>query len=89
MELSQVLNLVYIVFDWLKSIIRMIIDQTILKFKPQLADSYSTTVSLLIAITAVYLILAFISSTKKILGIILALGWVLLIVSIALSAVGI
>jgi hypothetical protein len=89
MEISQIINLFYLAFDGLKSIMRTIIDQTIFRYRPEVADSFSTTISLLITITAIYLILIFISSAKKVLGIILALGWGLLVVSIVLSAIGI
>ncbi|MGQ9758963.1 MAG: hypothetical protein ACUVQ5_00090 [Candidatus Methanomethylicaceae archaeon] len=89
MELSAVLNVVYFFFDLIKSFISFIVEQTILRGRPDLANSFSSAITVLITITAVYILLVFVTAAKKILGIILILGWALLIISLALAAFGV
>lgn len=87
MDAAEILNLFYLAFDGLKSIISTLLFQTLLKNRPDIADSFATTISLLITLTAIYIILVFISSAKKVVGIILALGWVFLLLSIGVALI--
>lgn len=88
MDLSAALNVVYFFYDLLRSFISFIVEQTILKGRPQLAESFSSAITVLITITAIYILLVFVTVAKKILGIILVLGWILLIISLALATIG-
>ncbi len=87
MDAAEILNLFYLAFDGLKSIISSLLFQTLLRDRPDIADSFATTISLLVSLTAIYIILVFISSAKKVVGIILALGWVLLLLSIGIALI--
>ncbi len=87
MDFGWVINIFGIVFDWIKSVIAMLLNMTLFKVNPGVVDGYASTITLLVSFTAIYIILVFVSSAKKILGIILTLGWVLLIVSIFLTAI--
>lgn len=88
MDISDVLNIVYYMFNALKNFLTFIIEQTILKNRPQLAESYSSALTILITLTALYLILVFISAAKKAIGIIILIGWALIILSMALKLIG-
>lgn len=87
MDFGWVINIFGIVFDWIKSVIAMLLNMTLFKVNPGVVDGYASTITLLVSFTAIYIILVFVSSAKKILGIILTLGWVLLIASIFLTAI--
>lgn len=86
MDFGWIINIFGIVFEWIKSAIAMLLNMTLYQVNPDIVDGYASTITLLISFTAIYIILVFVSSAKKILGIILALGWVLLIVSVFLTA---
>ncbi|MCX8204826.1 MAG: hypothetical protein N3H31_04165 [Candidatus Nezhaarchaeota archaeon] len=58
---------------------------TLFKAKPELASQFSGPLSLLISLTVLYLLLTLVTAAKKVIGTILAIGWVLLIVAIALA----
>ena len=86
MEFGWIINLLGIAFNWLRSMIETLLNMTLFKVNPGLVDSFASTIALLITLTTIYIILVFVSSAKKILGIVLVLGWGLLIVSLILSA---
>jgi len=86
MEFGWVINLFGIAFDYIKNAITMLLNMTLFKVNPDLVDTFSSTITLLVTFTAIYIILVFVTSAKKILGIILLLGWVLLIASMFLTA---
>jgi len=86
MDFGWVINLFGIAFDYIKNAITMLLNMTLFKVNPDLVDTFSSTITLLVTFTAIYIILVFVPSAKKILGIILLLGWVLLIASMFLTA---
>lgn len=71
-------------YSWLVNLITGILEQTILKDNPDLARDYGSAITLLISLTAVYLIAVLISAFRKILGVLIAIGWVVLILAIIL-----
>lgn len=73
-------------YDLLRSFIGNILANTLFKAAPQTADIYSDALSLLISLTALYLLLEFVTIGKRIIKTILILGWVLLLIAIGLSA---
>ncbi|MEM3365682.1 MAG: hypothetical protein QXM93_04615 [Candidatus Methanomethyliaceae archaeon] len=89
MELSGVFNVVYFFFDLLRSFISFIVENTILRGRPDLANSFSSAITLLITVTAVYILLVFVTAAKKAIGIVLLIGWGLLILSLILAGFGV
>ncbi len=89
MELSQLFNVIYYLFDLVRSFIQYIIEQTILKGRPDLANSFSSAITIMITLTTVYILLVFITATRKAIGIIITIGWILLIISMLLAIIGI
>jgi len=82
---EQIINFLYAIYYFLRDFISFILQNTIFKNYPQYAATYGDAITFLISITAVYLILELISSAKKIIKIILVLGWALLFITIGLS----
>lgn len=88
MELSSALNVVYFFFDLLRSFISFIVENTILRGRPDLANSFSSAITVLITVTAIYILLVFVTAAKKAIGIVLMIGWGLLILSLILAGFG-
>ena len=76
------------VLNFLQNLIMGMLKETIFKSNPDLAVQFSGAISTLTFLTAVYLILVFASSLKKILGYLIAIGWILLILAIVLTLFG-
>ncbi|MGC8936446.1 MAG: hypothetical protein ACP5KV_03670 [Candidatus Methanomethylicaceae archaeon] len=89
MELSSALNVIYFFFDLLRSFISFIVENTILRGRPDLANSFSSAITVLITVTAIYILLVFVTAAKKAIGIVLLLGWGLLILSLILAGFGV
>jgi hypothetical protein len=60
---------------------------SIFKADPQLAQEYAQLIGFLIPMTAIYILLVFVSALKKIIGYALAAGWGFLILMMILSKV--
>ncbi|MDI9643876.1 MAG: hypothetical protein QFX35_01505 [Candidatus Verstraetearchaeota archaeon] len=86
MEFGWIINLLGLAFNGLKWVIESILSMTLLKANPDLVEGFSNTIALLVSLTAIYIMLVVVSMGKKILGIIILLGWVLLLVSMVISA---
>jgi len=91
-EAAEIIKLVVegllLIYNWLVYIIRYILEATIFKENPDLAQKYADAIGMLSSITAIYLILLLFETAKKILKVVLALGWGLLILALILGAAG-
>ena len=91
-EAAEIVKLVVegllLIYNWLVYIIRYILEATIFKENPDLAQKYADAIGMLSSITAIYLILLLFETAKKILKVVLALGWGLLILALILGATG-
>jgi len=70
------------VYNWLVEFLRNLFLSTVFRDRPDLADKFSSALTILISLTAIYLLLVFVSAIKRIIGILLLIGWVLLIIAI-------
>jgi len=86
--IEDLLNFIYLLYDALRKGIQVILEATIIKASPILAEKYADAISLLITITSIWLLLEFSTGVKKIVRAIVILGWVLLMVSILISILG-
>jgi hypothetical protein len=87
MDYGWIVNLFGLAFNWLRSMIETLLNITLFKLNPELVNDFASTIALLITLTTIYIILVLISSSKKIIGIVLALGWGLLALSLIISAI--
>jgi len=69
----------------LQNIIKTLLEETLFKQQPELAEQYSGAFSILILLTTLYLLLVFASSLRRVVGYILLFGWGLLVLSLILS----
>jgi len=82
--LEKAANFLYIIYDYIRRAIVFLLEKTLFKGNPKLADFYGDVASFLASLTAVYLLLLLVSSAKKIIGVVLLLGWALFGVAILL-----
>ncbi|HEW93864.1 MAG TPA: hypothetical protein ENF47_04085 [Thermoprotei archaeon] len=85
---EQIVNFLYTIYYFLRDAIIFILQTTVFKEYPDYAFTYGDAITFLVSITAVYLILEFITAAKKFIKVILILGWFLLFVTIAISLAG-
>lgn len=84
----EVTHWVYEAYNFLVQVIAHILQITIFQQDPSIATQYASLLSWLIPITAVYIILVFASSLKKILGYALIAGWGFILLMLILAKVG-
>ena len=83
---EQAVNFVYTIYNGLTKALSFLLEQTVFKEYPGLAEFYGQIASFLIAITAVYLILLLVTAAKKVIGLVLILGWALFVVTLVIRA---
>lgn len=74
-------------YNWLVEVIRNLLMSTVFRERPDLADKFSSALTLLISLTALYILITFIAAIRKIIGILLLIGWVALIIALVLALV--
>jgi hypothetical protein len=82
---QEILNFIAQAYNWLVGLIQNILQATLLKQDPGLASTYANIIAWLIPLTAIYILLVFAEVAKKILGYIIAAGWIFLIVVLLLA----
>ena len=82
--IDYITNFLFTIYDYLKKGIVFLLEQTIFKTNPQLADYYAEVAAFLASITAIFIILEVVSVSKKIVKILLILGWLLFVCSIVI-----
>ncbi len=85
--LQYVVEGLLMLYNWLVYIVKYTLEVTVFKENPNLAQKYADAVGILSSITAIYLILIFFETAKKVLKIVLVLGWGLLILAIVLGCI--
>ena len=83
---EQAVNFIYTIYNGLTKALSFLLEQSVFKELPGLAEFYGQIASFLIAITAVYLILLLVTAAKKIVGLLLIIGWALFIVTLVIRA---
>lgn len=82
--IDSIANFLFTMYDYLKKGIIFILEQTVFKTNPQLAEYYAEVATLLASLTAIFIILEVLSVPKKVVKILLILGWLLFLFSIAM-----
>ena len=83
---EQAMNFVYTIYNGLTKALSFLLEQSVFKEYPELAEFYGQIASFLIAITSVYLMLLLVTAAKKIVGLLLIIGWALFIVTLVIRA---
>jgi len=83
--LQYIIEGLLMLYNWLVYIVKYTLEVTVFKENPDLAQKYADAIGILSSITAIYLILILFESAKKILKVLLVLGWGLLILAMVLG----
>ncbi len=84
---EQLINILYAIYYFVRELIMKLFEYTIFRENPELALIYSDAFTVLISLTAIYLILELFSAAKKFVKWVLIIGWALLLVSIVAGMV--
>jgi len=84
-NLAHLIETVQLLLEQFQSLTKKILQETILKARPELATAYGNILTLLVLLTSIYLLLLLVNAFRKILGIILLLGWLFLSISMVLT----
>lgn len=82
--IDSVANFLFTMYEYLKKGIMYILEQTVFKANLQLADYYAAAAAFLASLTAIFIMLEVLSVPKNLVKILLILGWLLFLASIAM-----
>ena len=82
--IDSIANFLFTMYEYLKKGIMYILEQTVFKANPQLADYYAAAAAFLASLTAIFIMLEVLSVPKNLVKILLILGWILFLSSIAM-----
>jgi len=82
--IDSIANFLFTMYEYLKKGIMYILEQTVFKANPQLADYYAAAAAFLASLTAIFIMLEVLSVPKNLVKILLILGWLLFLASIAM-----
>lgn len=83
--LAEAPKYMLLLYNWLIEFIEGMLAATVFRGNPSMAMEYAKAFSLLTSITAIYIILTIFEGLKRFIRAILILGWVLLMVTIAIQ----
>jgi len=82
---QEILSFIAEGYNWLVGIIQSILQSTLLKQDPGLANTYANIIAWLVPLTALYMLLTLAEVARKFLGYIIAAGWIFLILVLFLA----
>ena len=82
--IDSIANFLFTMYEYLKKGIVFILEQTVFKANPRLADYYAAAAAFLASLTAIFIMLEVLSVPKNLVKILLILGWLLFLSSIAM-----
>ena len=82
--IDSIANFLFTMYEYLKKGIMFILEQTVFKANPQLADYYAAAAAFLASLTAIFIMLEVLSVPKNLVKILLILGWLLFLASITM-----
>ncbi len=85
--ITQILLFLNTVYQFLVDLISKLLEETVLKSNPALSEQFGQGITLLVTLTAIYVILEFFSAAKRVVRTILLIGWLLLILALVMTVV--
>ena len=86
LDIAQIINVIYAIYYFIRDLLSKMFEYTIFQGRPEIALLYGDAITILISLTAVYLILELFTAAKKFIRWIILIGWGLLIISIIAGA---
>lgn len=72
-------------FAYVRAVLKQFLEETIFSARPELASSYGDVLILLVSLTSLYIVLSFTRFFKKLIGALVAIGWSLFFIGLAIS----
>jgi len=85
-DLDAIIEFLVGLFRALRDMLSSMLQKSVLRAKPEIARMFGDYLSLLVALTAIYLIMCLISSFKKIFGFLVLLGWALFLTALLITS---
>lgn len=85
MKVEDIVNFLYLLYQSTRGAIQSILENTIARANPALATKFADAMTMLITVTAILLIFEFFTAAKKIVRIVVVVGWILLIASMTIA----
>ena len=86
--MEQLINVLYAIYYFIREVVSKLFEYTLFRGRPDLATLYGDALTILISLTAVYLLLELFAAARRIIKWLLLIGWLLLIVSMVAGAAG-
>lgn len=86
LDMDQLVNFIYAFYYFVRELIAKLFEYTIFKGEPDLAILYSDAFTILISLTAIYLVLELFTAARKFVKFFLIIGWFLLVVSMVIGS---
>ncbi|MEA1924841.1 MAG: hypothetical protein U9M95_03135 [Candidatus Altiarchaeota archaeon] len=86
-EIAFMVNVFYFVYDLIRQGIEYLLGITLYQANSVYAAKYADAISMLIPVTALWLILEFVEGFRRFLKFIVLIGWVLVLVSIGITLI--
>ncbi len=79
---AKVTNFLYSAYAYLRNLVVYMLEQTVFNGQPELASFYGGAATFLASITALYILISFVTMARRVVMVVLIIGWVLFVVSI-------
>ena len=83
--INEMFKLFVYAYNGLVNLLQYILQETVFKANPTLAYTYGNAILLLVSLTAIYMLLMLVSASKKVLLVLIVIGWVLLVAAFILN----
>lgn len=83
-EVGEAMNFLVYLYTTVKDLLLLLLKKTLFQANPAIIDEYGNVITLLVSVTAGYVVLTSINIGKRLIGWLLLLGWLLLGISLVI-----
>jgi len=82
---TTAINFLSLIYNYISDLITFILENTLFTANPEIAIQFGDVLTLLITLSTFFILLEFVNSAKKIIKLLLILGWILVVISIIIE----
>ena len=82
---TTAINFLSLIYNYISDLITFILENTLFTANPEIATRFGDVLTLLITLSTFFILLEFVNSAKKIIKLLLILGWILVVISIIIE----
>lgn len=82
---TTAINFLSLIYNYVSDLITFILENTLFTANPEIAIQFGDVLTLLITLSTFFILLEFVNSAKKIIKLLLILGWILVVISIIIE----